>query len=430
MKRLCHEEPTEHPPLVKRQCLEEERIQYGPTPGTIPIEISAWNQIESSKQEHLRMLVKEKYEYENAIAHIRHFPESVSCIPMWEYTCLHDGFTQDTILHGLCRPRVLDETVLELATLIVAIEPNFVTALNSSNETPLERAFDIKSVNGEKLVLEMIRANVNASGNAVDIWFPRRDDERFYNLFHLACEKNCSYEILHFMLLVKPSLARTPRNDLRYSRCVQVSNSPIDQLFMWDNRLTIKKVYMILKAGVLNEIPEETTSTSEAILHYACQYAMEKRIFNIVLRNFSTQTMETDSHGNLPLHYALYGHVVACKDEQHGRKYSNFVTQCLLKKSPEAARVRDSNGKLPLEIALDRGSSNDVIMTIAKAHPEALNLMGSQGLFPFAVAASTATRMRFDYTSNDMGRLGRLNVTYELLRMCPHVLWCQNLSKN
>jgi len=76
--------------------------------------------------------------------------------------------------------------------------------------------------------------------------------------------------------------------------------------------------------------------------------------------------------------------------------------------NPEAAKVADSNGSLPLHLSLSSGKSwNDGVKELFEAAPHSLQTMDQDGLPPVIIASSG----------------GRCDLTtiFELLRNDPHL---------
>ena len=72
------------------------------------------------------------------------------------------------------------------------------------------------------------------------------------------------------------------------------------------------------------------------------------------------------------------------------RLLGNDVAQELVDIYPGAAKVKDSNGSLPLHLSLHAGKQwfNDGIKELFEAAPEALNIRDNGGLTPVMIASS------------------------------------------
>ena len=68
----------------------------------------------------------------------------------------------------------------------------------------------------------------------------------------------------------------------------------------------------------------------------------------------------------------------------------NDIAKDLLKLYPEAAKVKDSCGTLPLHLSLHAGKKwfNDGIKELFEAAPEALDARDNRGLSPVMIASS------------------------------------------
>lgn len=72
------------------------------------------------------------------------------------------------------------------------------------------------------------------------------------------------------------------------------------------------------------------------------------------------------------------------------RLLGNDIARELVEIYPDAAKVQDSNGSLPLHLSLYAGKKwfNDGIKELFEAAPEALSFRDHQGLTPVMIAAS------------------------------------------
>uniref|UniRef100_A0A7S2HPS3 Uncharacterized protein n=1 Tax=Helicotheca tamesis TaxID=374047 RepID=A0A7S2HPS3_9STRA len=111
-------------------------------------------------------------------------------------------------------------------------------------------------------------------------------------------------------------------------------------------------------------------------LHLACIYGANINVIKLLLFHFTSAAGVCDAAGRTPIFYAL----ATCP--------SYDVVKCLLKACPEAARIADFNGYLPLHAACNNkgasedAASEDIILLLLDSYPESWNMRTKDGSLP------------------------------------------------
>jgi ankyrin repeat protein len=108
---------------------------------------------------------------------------------------------------------------------------------------------------------------------------------------------------------------------------------------------------------------------NKSLAHNASSVRVEE-----LLRLYPQAIKVQDKHGKLPLHTAL---------RFNG---SDDVINMLFQAYPKATEVRDSEGRLPLHKALFNEASSDVIKMLFNAYPKAVEVQNSGGWLPLHFA--------------------------------------------
>ena len=145
-----------------------------------------------------------------------------------------------------------------------------------------------------------------------------------------------------------------------------------------------------------------TTNSTNLELHTLIEYACchSKILMDRALLSYKEQASQRDSFGRTPLHIAAL----------IGSSCSTEALQSLIDANPNAPRMTDNEGRLPIDWAAE--SPNTPIKNLSlliKGEPRAVDTRDLRnGYYPFVSAAIS------EYTS--------VNNTYYLLRAKPHVL--------
>jgi ankyrin repeat protein len=140
-------------------------------------------------------------------------------------------------------------------------------------------------------------------------------------------------------------------------------------------------------------------------------------LFRIVMGKYPGEVRCADEHGCLPLHLLLSVSQSQGNDnsedndhdneKEHAQKNRQARLKMLLQAYPEAARVKDALGRLPLHVAIESGWED--LSDLMEAHPDSLlERDGVFQLYPFQLAA---------WSPN-----ASLSTAFTLLQRTPHVL--------
>mmetsp|Transcript_25809 Transcript_25809/g.40020 ORF Transcript_25809/g.40020 Transcript_25809/m.40020 type:complete len:460 (-) Transcript_25809:138-1517(-) len=144
---------------------------------------------------------------------------------------------------------------------------------------------------------------------------------------------------------------------------------------------------------------------------------ISEEMFTLILCFSQGQVMKRNRHGQLPLHIAA--------STSAESKSSLHVITSLLDCNADAASEADSNGKLPLDLALECGKAWDEgVAVIFEAYAKAVSIRDcSSSLFPFMIASviedADCNWLGLSENSRGDDSLLRLNNTFELLLRYP-----------
>lgn len=235
--------------------------------------------------------------------------------------------------------------------------------------------------------------------------------------FHIACEANADWRVLRAMLLINPGLATEPyvKKDL-YS----VAGHPLQLL--WNNHdstssanantnaTTYDKMALLLRAAHYGTVDDSFHQGHPVrLLNAACSVRCPQDYFLYLLDQHGDQVRELDERNLLPIHYAVEHASV------ESQTYSQFVIESLLELYPEAAAVKNEEGRLPLHVALMDSKltwHKGGVQKIVFAYPDALRARDPlYQLPPFLASAFHAIKSML-----------HLSTTFELLRTAPDVI--------
>jgi len=131
-----------------------------------------------------------------------------------------------------------------------------------------------------------------------------------------------------------------------------------------------------------------------------------------------------DVHGNLPLHIVAISPYTATQMVMESKPF--HLLPYILSLNPNAAKIRNVNGDVPLTLALRTGTKlwNEGIDDLVNAFPGALTIM-DKGFYPFMIAAAASTAAATIHT-NTSSRINadnhsQLCSVYSMLRACPEL---------
>jgi ankyrin repeat protein len=244
---------------------------------------------------------------------------------------------------------------------------------------------------------EVIRLLLRQAKETIDI-----RDSSGYTAIHWACRADVGKKVIRTLLILNPQVAtcRVQALDGRTSytsgvTCLEIlSQGRASNIFspnQWD------KLCFILWArhyGTIVARSGQAFSTLHAVLALHCP----KYIIEIALERHGARSAGIrDKFGNLPLHYAVRINSLGA------------ILATLLQHFPHAASCPDSDGRLPLLVALKHGHTwQQGIRELYSLYPMAISMIDNEtSLFPFSLAA----------TCSDVETI------FCLLREHPQMIW-------
>lgn len=137
-------------------------------------------------------------------------------------------------------------------------------------------------------------------------------------------------------------------------------------------------------------------------MHGSCALFLAARlvILALIKEKVSDQGFIHDDNGSLPIHIVI------------GNQKAHFIVNLLLKEYPESAGLPDSQGRLPLHIAAEKGFW-DSLQALVVAVPRSLEVpCPKTGLYPFQLATVPSGSK----CCCPSGSLEAVSFTYSLLR--------------
>ncbi len=105
-------------------------------------------------------------------------------------------------------------------------------------------------------------------------------------------------------------------------------------------------------------------------MHDAIEEGASVEVIQLIIKEYPDALKVKDNNGRLPLY-----HAVSCGA-------SVEVIQLLVKEYPDAVRKKDDFGSLPLHWAVGCGASDEVIQLLVKEYPDALKEKNEDGVLP------------------------------------------------
>lgn len=225
---------------------------------------------------------------------------------------------------------------------------------------------------------EVVRLLLRQAKETIDI-----RDSSGYTAIHWACRADVGKEVVRTLLILNPQVAtrrvEVPNGQTSYTSgvtCLDIlSQGRASNTFspnQWD------KLCYILWArhyGTIVARSGQFFSTLHTVLALHCP----KPIIEIALERHGAQSAGVrDKFGNLPLHYAVR------------IKSSGAILATLLQHFPQAASRPDSDGRLPLLVALKHGYTwQQGVRELYFLYPMAISMIDDETcLFPFSLAAT------------------------------------------
>ena len=316
-----------------------------------------------------------------------------------------------TALHHSCRFQNAEDVVKEMVKLhcsVATIQDNF-------GYTPLH----VACWNGSSSIIQIL---VNAQGNAASVM-----DKEGRTPLHLACSScppptvgtvEALIEANPDALMAKDAHGHTPlsllceRHEERLRVAIDCMEDGADCEYLYGT--TLKPFWTQLRMLPEAKIGKMFSCHDEWRLVHALTRVPDcpRLLFDLGLKLHPDQVKQK-LDGSLPLHLAA-----ECPISIQDKEYKDSYYICsLLSFFPDASRISDDLGRLPLHIAIESGKSWDgVIRKLLEAFPSALiRRDGKHYLFPCLLAALPSA----EYDCLDESSCPQLTTILELLMADP-----------
>jgi Ankyrin repeats (3 copies) len=178
--------------------------------------------------------------------------------------------------------------------------------------------------------------------------------------------------------ICRPEYIRADKTDLNEPVCLAVNISDLMIKRDWSGTIDAMKADHFLASQWIYGLDQVTFSKSQAPMvwkrlpiHLACAYCAPESLIALLIECYPESLGLMDPHdGSLPLH-------IAC---QHSNPAIIPSVKLLLEASPEAAACANSQGQLPLHVALISLAPLDVIDLLLKMEPKSLNTPDYYGM--------------------------------------------------
>jgi ankyrin repeat protein len=318
-----------------------------------------------------------------------------------------------TALHILCQARVVDPALIRAVDAILERAPHQLAWKNFSNRPPLYYAVGRKQCLGKwynscnepqddfatELVLRLLQACPQS------VLVRTQKGLSLENPLSIACENSgVDVRVLQAMLELDPSLLLSKEGHFDMAenllRTIWECHMPQDKR---------RKMAVLLQAAFASKFP----NASSSLLNAACSVPCPTEYFVDLIKGHDTQYfLKQDENGRSALHYAMLS---ARIDTARCQSHAQTVVETILNRCPQAAQLRDNDGRLPLHVAVGDTLltwQNGVVRELTFCYPESLRQVDSRtGLVPFLASATHANASRF-----------HLSTTFILLLAAPDML--------
>ena len=257
----------------------------------------------------------------------------------------HQGFLKLTPLHRiLCRYHQLD-----IIEKIIKYSPEVLKMKNTFGRLPIHYAC------WNVAPLEVIQALITASPDSIKV----EDSARWLPL-HWACHYNASLDVLNFLIESHPE-GIDHKN--------RFGQTPL---------LILKQKKYAEKKDDNNMLP----------LHNACNNGYSLHIIRLLIQANPQSWTIQDNVGKTPRQYLNEtasrhderGMVLLHRQAAHCKGLNIKILNMLFDAYPEAIRIQDNFGLLPLHYAcLNEVSTVDIIMSLVKLYPESILVRCTSG---------------------------------------------------
>lgn len=297
--------------------------------------------------------------------------------------------SNSTSLHLVCVYRAPSDVV----QVVLDAFPANVMATDGEGWTPLHVAFLYGADDQTSLML------IKRGG----VYLASMQSRLVGSPLHVACRHGVSTPVLMELLKTHPGMAcianqagTKPATLLWYNYAKNPANEetvlglmlkkPIDLSDPGISKL-MNRIAILVNAGQDMDIPHKVS------IHKLVALQSQLGLGNVIplaVRLYPEQLSKRDTNGNLPLHIAVSAPVEKQRQQRYGRFQVMDAVSVLLDTYPQAASVADRHGRLALHLALERGkrSWNSGIQKLVDAAPRALETRDVKtGLYPVQLAA-------------------------------------------
>jgi len=132
-----------------------------------------------------------------------------------------------------------------------------------------------------------------------------------------------------------------------------------------------------------NKYAEETDDNGMLRLHHVCINGYSLHLVHFLIQAYPESTTVQDNDGNTPLQYLTKtasrvdekGMLLLHREAAHVRGLNVEMLPILFQANPEAIRLQDKSGLLPIHHAsLNQASSLDALMLLVKLYPESIEV--------------------------------------------------------
>ena len=252
----------------------------------------------------------------------------------------YQGMLKHTPLHRLlCKYHQLD-----IIQTFIKYSPEVLKMKNTFGLLPIHNACLFRAS------LEVMQVLITASPDSIKI-----EDNDGRLPLHRACWSGASLNVLNFLIESYPE---------GIDHLNKKEETPLD----------------ILKK---NKYAEETDDNGMLRLHHVCINGYSLHLVHFLIQAYPESTTVQDNDGNTPLQYLTKtasrvdkkGMLLLHREAAHVRGLNVEILPILFQANPEAIRLQDNSGLIPIHHAsLNQVSSLDALMLLVKLYPESIEV--------------------------------------------------------
>ena len=332
--------------------------------------------------------------------------------------------SNSTALHLVCVYRAPPDVV----QVVLDAHPEAIMATDGEGWTPLHVAFLYGADERTALLLIKRGGALVAAMQSRLVGSP----------LHVACRHGVSTRVLQELLQTNPKMATICNESgtkagtlLWYEYAKNPSNELVIQDFLMNRPVDVKdpgvaklmhRIQILLDATTGRDMKDSSDPIS---IHEVVAYQSKLGLGSVIplaVRLYPDQLSTRDTNGNLPLHIAVSMPMERTR-QRFGRFQEVNAVDALLQSYPQAASIANGDGRLALHLALRYGRRNwnTGIEKLVDAEPRALTTRDVETHFYPVQLAAVSCSGNDDYNDND-DNLESLTTVYQLLLAWPPVL--------